>query len=493
MKNHKTVRYTRSGFFLSSLRTFMIRCIRIYYGAALLSVTVFCLFPAEGRAADNKKYLHKTTIDTLIQQAFVNLNAASEGMPGADFQRRQALVDARRVSAKLRTMARGDPNERYVLWKTGELESQILLEERDIVLKKLEIAQKEKNAIVDVFNAEVGKKRPDFVILKKTIDDMKAWDGSKAWEMESSTEQRSVNISREVVYTLEKAMIIGDLEKTQREFDYCKKNRALLKIPVDKFDRFDSRIQSLAEAIKLKPAVDEQFSFADGFLPRTMLKEAGKCLREIQGMLARMDRDLPPKNREEYYAKAKKIARMINQKEDSLIAITYSILAAKGENEALEQLERVVKPCGVSETKIGQVQTSIMNVATIKSKAGDTTLSREMKALSQNGEQQAGVDFDLVRSVAKKKAQERADSARAAEQDRAQQQQTSDEDLRRNQEKANQVIVQIYDMLEKNQIEAAYKRFTRVRTPLAKYLCAEAFTMLETTVVQSYDSYVKRR
>jgi hypothetical protein len=449
-------------------------------------------------------------VDTLIQQAFVNLNATSDGMPGADFQRRQALEDARRVSAKLRTMARGDPNERYVLWKTGELESQILLEERDIVLKKLEIAQKEKNAIVDVFNTELGKKRPDFVILKKTIDDMKAWDGSKAREMQYSMEQRSVNISIEIVYKLEKALLIGDHEKTQREFDYCTKNRWLLKIPADKFDRFDSRIQLLAEAIKLKPSVDEQFSFADGFLPRTMLKETGKCLREIQGMLARMDRDLPSRDRDEYYAKANKIARMINQKEDSLLAITYSILAAKGENDALDHLERVVKPCGVSETKIGQAQTSIMNVATIKSKTGDTTLSREMKALSQNGEQQAGVDFDLVRSVAKKKAQERADSARAAEEKNGaiapvekmtpmaatasvQQQPNSDEDLRQNQEKANRVIVQIYDMLEKNQIEAAYKRFTQVRKPLSKYLCSEAFAMLETTVEQSYNSYVKGR
>jgi hypothetical protein len=322
---------------------------------------------------------------------------------------------------------------------------------------------------------------------------MKAWDGSKAREMHYSMEQRSVNISIEIVYKLEKALLIGDHEKTQREFDYCTKNRWLLKIPADKFDRFDSRIQLLAEAIKLKPSVDEQFSFAEGFLPRTMLKETGKCLREIQGMLARMDRDLPSRDRDEYYAKANKIARMINQKEDSLIAITYSILAAKGENDALEYLERVVKPCGVSETKIGQAQTSIMNVATIKSKTGDTTLSREMKALSQNGEQQAGVDFDLVRSVAKKKAQQRADSARAAEQDRAQQQQNQDEDLRRNQEKANRVIVQIYDMLEKNQIEAAYKRFNQVRTPLAKYLCSEAFAMLETTVMQSYGSYVKGR
>ena len=548
--------------------------------AMLLAVIVSGFLCGNAAARENKKYLPKTTVDTLIQQAFYNLNAVTDNMPGSDSRRQQALADAKRVSAKLRTMARGDPNERYVLWKTGELECQIYLEERDIVLRKLEKSQKERNAIINVYNAEVGKNRPDFIVLKKTIDGMKAWDPSKAGEMQSSMDQRRMNISRQVIYRLEKAMLMGDLDKTQREFDYCKKNRALLTIPADKYDRFDARIKSLGDAIKLKPAIDEQFALIDDYLPHNMLKDAGKCLQEIQGMLYRIDRDLPPRNREEYTAKTKKITSIIDHKEDSLIAITYSILATKGENAALDHLERVLKPCGVSGPKIGQAHTAIMNVATVKSNSQDTTFNREIKALSQNNDQ-AGVDFDLVRSAAKKKAQQHADSVRLAEEEnlrildtererasgvsvqiytlleenrikeacskfitekksleqflykdaffllqstitqaleanprekrlqsesglvaliektpppatpKSSQNPSPDADLRQNQEKATQVSTQIYGMLEANQIEAAYKRFTTVRKALEKYLCREAFTMLETTVMQSYDSYLK--
>ncbi len=570
--------------------------------AAFFAAIVSCF--ASGEAAENRKYVHKTMVDTMIQQAFVNLNAAADNMPGSDGRRTQALADARRVSARLRTMAQGDPNEKYVLWKTGELESQILLEERDLFLRKMEKVQKEKNAIIDIFNAELGKKRPDFIVLKKAGDDMKIWDPSKAREIEWSLEQRSVNISREVVYTLEKALLTGDLDKTQREFDYCTKNRALLKIPSDKFNRFEARIRSLGDAIKLKPSIDEQIALAEDVLPRIRLREARKNLQEIQSLLYRIESDLPPRERDEYAAKVRKISSGITRKEDSLVAISYSILSSKGENAALEQVESVLRPCGVSEPKIGQVHTSIMNVATLRGSAGDTTLSREMKALSQSEE--SGIDFSLVRSRAKKKAQDRADSARSAEEVRARvllsEQTKADslrqavelkaqlamrenqekastvsvqiytlleenkiedayqkflsgqkaleqflykdafallqstvtqaretlareksaqkemtaailekapppapavagnvqtipagDDLRRNQDKARQVIMQIYGMLEANQIEAAYKRFTEVRRPLEKYLSPEVFSMLETTVRQSYDSFQKGR
>ena len=55
-------------------------------------------------------------------------------------------------------------------------------------------------------------------------------------------------------------------------------------------------------------------------------------------------------------------------------------------------------------------------------------------------------------------------------------------------QKAKQVITQIYDLIEANKIEAAYKRFMQVRRPLEKFLDKEAFAMLETSVVQAYES-----
>ena len=433
--------------------------------------------------AGNKKYLSKTVIDTLIQQAFVNLNATSDGMPGSDIRHLLAINDAKRVFARLRETGRGDPNEKYILWKTGELGSQILLEERDIILQQLEKRQKEKNAIIAIFNAEVGKKRPEFAVLSTAIDKMTIVDPSKTGEMLRSFDQRRSNISRAVVAVLEKALRAGDWVTMQPEFDYCKKNREYLTIAQSSYARFETRMLAQGEAIKQKPAIDEQLARVGTLLQRNTFGDVWTCLADVEGRLSRCEGDLPPTAREAYEAAVKKWIETTNRKEDSLVAIASSMCAKTGENAALDYIERVLKPMKITETKLGQTTTSIFRIAASRKKEEDTVLGGHLRALSQ--QQGSGIDFSEVRLAAKKKAQERADSVAKVEQEKA-----SDvtEELRRNQEKAQRLIVQIYGLLEANNVDAAYKRFYDVRAPLQKYLCTDAFAMLETTVLQSYES-----
>jgi hypothetical protein len=60
-------------------------------------------------------------------------------------------------------------------------------------------------------------------------------------------------------------------------------------------------------------------------------------------------------------------------------------------------------------------------------------------------------------------------------------------DLQKNQDRAQKEILGIYAMLEKNDIDRAYRRFQTNRTPLRKYLAPEAFSMLEMSVKQAYE------
>jgi hypothetical protein len=62
----------------------------------------------------------------------------------------------------------------------------------------------------------------------------------------------------------------------------------------------------------------------------------------------------------------------------------------------------------------------------------------------------------------------------------------------KNREKAKQVTTQIYNLMEINEIEAAYKRFMHSRRPLEKYCDKEAFGMLESTVIQAHESLGKQ-
>ena len=106
---------------------------------------LFCIVPLMCFASNKKEYLSQTTIDTLVQQAFVNINAsAGADVPDADARHWQAVIDAKETVAKLKALAKGDPNEKYVLWKVNELEYQVFLEEREMVLKKRKKEKKRK-------------------------------------------------------------------------------------------------------------------------------------------------------------------------------------------------------------------------------------------------------------------------------------------------------------------------------------------------------------
>ena len=69
-----------------------------------------------------------------------------------------AISSAKQTAARLKSIARGNPNEKYILWKVGELESQIYLEESGMLLEKNQRRQKQVNDLVGPFNTEIGKR-----------------------------------------------------------------------------------------------------------------------------------------------------------------------------------------------------------------------------------------------------------------------------------------------------------------------------------------------
>jgi hypothetical protein len=74
----------------------------------------------------------------------------------------EAVASAKRIAVKLRKLAEYDQNRKYILFKTGELENQIYLEEEGLLLEKEQYRQKSANDLIPLFNAELGKQRPDF-------------------------------------------------------------------------------------------------------------------------------------------------------------------------------------------------------------------------------------------------------------------------------------------------------------------------------------------
>ena len=172
----------------------------------IISIILLFFFFSPGKnqtfAAPNKKYLSKGFIDGSIGRAFYVLTEAAS-VAGVGFRQREAIAEAKKIARNLRELAKGDPNERYVIWKVGELEAQIYLEERDLVLQQMQKGQQDVNQLIVRFNAEVGKSRPDFA-SQAIRPLMSRLDDSKASEVASSFSKRIQAISKRVLYSIER-------------------------------------------------------------------------------------------------------------------------------------------------------------------------------------------------------------------------------------------------------------------------------------------------
>lgn len=470
-----------------------------------------CMVPVVCFASNKKEFLTQTTIDTLIQQAFVNLNASTGAdVPDAEARHRQAVADAKETAARLRAMAKGDRNEKYVLWKVNELEHQVFLEERDMVLNSMQKGQKAENILIDKFNKELGKKRPDFILLAGLCRDMQEMNLSKGGEMQFSLDQRSDGITQDVIRSIEKALIAGDQTISKNEFDYCTRNRTVLKIPPEKAGWFAMKISSQIEAMKQEGAIDQELGITGPFLAHNKIGILRKSITDLQGKLYRIMPDLPVKDRESYKKKINTLIETVTRKEDSLVSVCTKLLKTRGDDAALDYLENVLKPCGVSEEKIGQANAQILH-QNIPQNNGDTAVNRQLEALSNEDapENNAhGIDLGDVRLIAKKKAQQRADSIRALEEEMArvrrvehayadsiknvaekQAQQTA---LLENERKANNIAMDIYALIGESKAAEADKKFALERKNLENYLSKDAFEQLKEMVRQARDVSTKR-
>jgi hypothetical protein len=482
-----------------------------FFLLCIVPLTLYVIEPSGAAcyASNKKEYLSQTTIDTLIQQAFVNINASTgTDVPDADARHRQAVLDAKETVAKLKVMAKGDPNEKYVLWKVNELEYQVFLEERDMVLKNTQKGKKEENLLIAEFNKELGKKRPDFIALSMICRDMNAIDRLKENEMKRSMDQRSESITRDVVATIEKALVIGDQKVSQNEYDYCGKNRTMLKISTEKFSSIAMKISAQNEAIKEKGPIDQELSISGPFLSHNKIGIVRKSIADLQGRLYRITPDLPIKDRTAYTVKINSLISAVNRKEDSLVAFCRSVLKTKGQDAALDYLEHVLRPCGVSEEKIGQTDTQILHKNGPDKNNGDTAVDRQLEAAAAPENNNNGINLADVRLMAKKKTQQRADSLRAVEEEKARihrmeqvhadsikqaaEKQAHEAALLEDEKKANNLAMDIYTLIGGNKSAEAQKKFTSARKNLGKYLSKESYSQLQAMVFQSYETSGRR-
>ncbi|MBD3316018.1 MAG: hypothetical protein GF344_09540, partial [Chitinivibrionales bacterium] len=364
------------------------------------------------RAQTPPSPLSKTYVDTLIQRAFYNFNEAVSLTNGQEARLMEAISGAKAVCGNLKRKAKGDPNERYILWKVGELENHIILEERDLVLKRMRRGAQKKNNIINAFNAELARGRPDFSKLEGYHTRMVTIDRNKAAELRYSIQQRGRNLSTTITNAMENAVIRGDMASMRSDMAYVTTNDRHLSVPLEKYRRLERKLKARANRERLKAELDERLARASLLTDDDRFAEAWTVIQQLQEKIARARTQLEPRTAYRFDVEIGNLAERINTKEDSLMEVNLRVLREEGPDQAIDYLDKVLRECGVSLLKVARVDSAIIAVAGPQRGIHDDAIERELGELTRHS--QTG-DFTLesARQLAARKIQQRADSLRA--------------------------------------------------------------------------------
>jgi hypothetical protein len=444
-------------------------------------------------AASQQKYINQENIDASVMKGFYVLTEASS-VSSIGTRQKDAIETAKRLAKELRVKAKGDPNERYILWKVGELESQIYLEEQDFILQKKMQGQITTNEYVKKYNAEVGKVRPDFATMKKIHTQMEVLDPVKANELADSYNKRYKAISREVIFSIEKAVMAGDDKKARDELGYCLRNKNYLSIDDSKYFQIENRVNGLSSAYQEKPLIEREIDSAENSIKHLELNQARILIGFAKYRLESANQYLPQNVSSRLSSDIDKVNKTLAFKEDSLVNINLSILSKQGFKAADAFLQKVLKPCGVARDKTAYVDSVILMISSPEK----NKMAAEIESISQGSEDQNSV-FNDIRETARKKAQAKVDSVRLADEitlRNIQAQKLKNDsiieahyeeqrkELQKNQENASTLTMKIYSFIEQNNIKNAEELFTNNQNFLRQYLVNDAFEILGMTITQ---------
>ncbi|MBN2037252.1 MAG: hypothetical protein JW768_10965 [Chitinispirillaceae bacterium] len=442
----------------------------------------------------DRKYLGKDYIDSTVLRAIFIINDAAS-VAGIGFRTKESLNQARRIARKIRSEAKGDPNERYALWKVGELEWLIQLEERDLLLQKMKEGEATVNQIIADYNKEVGKSRPDFKTLTRMHGRMLEYDTRQANAMVGSINNRVRAISQEAVLRLERALLARNSKSADREFKYLLRNRPYLKISSRQFDELESRASACVRARDELPVVKRETDKAWKLVRQERLSEGRAMLDFARHRLSDIRSFIAEKEASRLYLGITEVDRALSRVEDSLVNVNLQILSQKGVKKANQYLQQVLREKGVCRDKVARVDEAILTVASPSSRR-KSKAEKEIDDVAMAAERSAERNdvMEEIAAKARKKARLKLDSLRKEEEKRIRREKrrrdsidavarkAASEEFQKKNEQSIRIASKVYDLIEKNKGRVAYDLFSSKQSQLEKYLSSDAYAMLESTV-----------
>ncbi|MCL2689125.1 MAG: hypothetical protein FWE57_04680 [Chitinispirillia bacterium] len=403
-------------------------------------------------------------VDTTVMRALYILNEA-QSFSGMNNNQENAIKHAKAILDRLRREAKGDPNEKYALWKISEVEYQINLEEEEVRKIAAEKRLLTANQLVVEYNAEVGKNRPDFAKLRGLHRRMMEVDVRQANRLSESYNKRYRQISREAMSSLEKAINANDLVLAKRELEYCEKNKNFLMISDTRLAEHRTRIERMENSKQEVQRITAELAAGEKAMQEFKLSESRATINRAKNSLNDIRGVLPQKEAAALSARANRALRNLDNREDSLVNVLMSVLNTQGHEAAIEYFNEVLqKRMRISHERASVIDQTILRTGTVKS---DDNRPEIVVDFATDQPERSHLLTDM-QQTARARAQARADSLRGV---------------------ALQTSIEIYLLFDRNKHKDAVMLFAKERPFLLANMSKSPFEYLQRCAAQARNAH----
>jgi len=408
--------------------------------------------------------LSQEYVDTTVMRALYILNEA-QSFSGMNNNQENAINQAKAVLNRLRREAKGDPNEKYALWKISEVEYQINFEEEEVRKIAAERRLLTSNQLVVEYNAEVGKERPDFAKLRGLHRRMMEVDVRQANRLSDSYNKRYRHISREAMASLEKAINANDLVLAKKELEYCEKNKNFLMINDSHLAVHKQRIEKMGNSEQEARSIAAQLDAGERAMREFKLSESRATLTMAKNRINDIKDILPQKEASALSVRAKRAVRALDNREDSLVNVLMEVLNTQGHEAAIEYFNDVLqKRMNLSNERASIIDQTILRTGTVKAPSGSPIIVEDF-TLDQPDKSHVFTD---MQQTARVRAQARADSLKTV---------------------ALQISIEIYLLFDRNKPKDAVMLFAKERPFLLSAMPKNSFELLQRCAAQARNAH----
>lgn len=352
----------------------------------------------------------QSVIDSLVDRAYYILTSVDD--PGSGMTRKNAIFSVKAITSRLHALAADDVNGGYILGKAKELEAQIYLEEKGLLLETGRYTQKLLNDQIGSFNKELGKRRPSLRQLWVCRDQMAALEQGAGADVEKVIKKRASSLALEVPLALQTALEKGLVDSARSDLLYCEENRDYLGFSAARYAALEAKV-----AAKMSDA-DEQTlvrKSLDGLTTALADNDLAVARREnafIERHIRSLRSRLLPYEWNRLNSAFDLSSRKFHAKEDSLVNEALTALRKSGPVAAERQLD-AMKITGVSPERAGEVDRAILETV-IRQKRLEPDENSSLTTMPDDSDAGGFALSDLL-ARAKKRAAEKKDSAAASQ------------------------------------------------------------------------------